>query len=97
MQELIQYRLYSANKTFGCGAKMDIFRHRGMLFLIVMMLAFTVVFFLAYSFNRMQKPLISIGLDAETVNWVVMLMSVIAIARTVVLIRGVDVLASDSN
>jgi len=45
----------------------------------------------------MQKPLISIGLDAETVNWVVMLMSVIAIARTVVLIRGVDVLASDSN
>ncbi len=55
------------------------------------MVVFTIVFFLSYSFYKTQKAIISIGIDATTVNLVVMLLSVFSIARIVFLIKDVEV------
>ena len=77
--------------------KMDLYKHRGVFFLVVMMLVFAAAFFVSYSFYKSGKAILDVGLNAITIDWLVMVLSIVAIARIVFLIKDIEIGIGHSN
>ncbi len=73
---------------------MDVYKHKETIFLVSLMLVFTLVFFLSYQFFRTGQAIISIGMGSDAIDIVVMLLSVISIIRIIFLIKGLEVRAA---
>ncbi len=72
------------------------YRHKEVIFLVSLMIVFTLVFFLGYASYKTNKAIINIGLEAQIIDWIVMLFCVAAIARIVLLIKDIEISRSNN-
>ncbi len=74
---------------------MDIYKHKETIFLVSLMLVFTLVFFLSYQFYKTGQSIINIGINSAAIDMLVMLFSIAAIARIVFLIKSIEIKVSE--
>ena len=67
------------------------YRHKELIFLASMMIVFALIFFLGYASYKSNKAIIDIGIEAQVIDWIVMIFCVGAIARIVVLIKDIEI------
>jgi len=70
---------------------MDIYKHKETIFLVSLMLVFTLVFFLSYQFYKTGQSIINIGISPTAIDMLVMLFSIAAIIRIVFLIKSIEI------
>lgn len=70
---------------------MDIYKHKETIFLVSLMLVFTLVFFLSYQFYKTGQSIINIGISSTAIDMLVMFFSIAAIVRIVFLIKSIEI------
>ncbi len=68
-----------------------IYRHKETLFLVSLMVLFTLIFFLGYSSYKTKTAIINMGIGPEMIDFLVMILSIAAIIRVIFLIKNVEV------
>ncbi len=69
---------------------MHMYRKKTVMLLVALMLVFFAVFLIALYDLVKGIPILDIGFSAQTINWVVMLLSAMSIVKVIVEIAGVE-------
>ena len=75
----------------------EVYKHKEVVFLVSLMIIFTLVFFLGYSSYKTNTAIINIGIEAQIIDWVVMLFCIAAIGRIVMLIKDIEIKRPRAN